>query len=159
MSRIFVHRQGSDVSFADADPGLKVADLGERVGPGARVWIEDEQEPLDPALTLDEAGVSDGSIVHVSLCESVTVDVRYQSEHRRYRVSPAATGGSVLDLVAGAGGGGFGLTDEQRAMHVLALRDGGEEREIRRGDHIGTFTNEECIDIPVDLRPEARFAG
>ena len=153
---IILHDRSGEERFVDADPQSTVATLAaECAGGGAYVWIEGAEEPLDPAAALDAAGVTERCHVHVSACEAIAVDVRYGGETAAHRVSPAITVGALLERIARADGG-FGLTDTERALHVLALRREGDE--LDWAEHVGSVAGEDCA-VLLDLRPKERFQG
>ena len=52
--------------------------------------------------------------------------------------------------------GGFGLTDTERALHVLALSREGDE--LDWAEHVGSVAGEDCA-VLLDLRPKERFQG
>ena len=153
---IILHDRNREERFVDADPQSTVATLAaECAGDGAYVWIEGAEEPLDPAAALDAAGVTERCHVHISTCETIAVEVRYAGETGAHRVSPAITVGALLERVARADGG-FGLTDTERAQHVLALQREGDE--LDWAEHIGSAIGEDCT-VLLDLRPKERFQG
>ena len=153
---IILHDRSREERFVDADPQAPVAALAAGfAGGGARVWIEGAEEPLDPAAALAAAGVTERCHVHVSACEAIAVDVRYAGETGAHRVSPAITVGALLERVARADGG-FGLTDTERALHVLALSREGDE--LDWAEHVGSVAGEDCA-VLLDLRPKERFQG
>ena len=153
---IILHDRSREERFVDADPQATVAALAAGfAGGGARVWIEGAEEPLDPAAALAAAGVTERCHVHVSACEAIAVDVRYAGETGAHRVSPAITVGALLERVARADGG-FGLTDTERALHVLALSREGDE--LDWAEHVGSVAGEDCA-VLLDLRPKERFQG
>lgn len=152
---IVLHQRGRDERFVDVEPGVTAeafaADCAE---PGAFVWIEDSEQPLDPAAALDASGLGERGHVHVSSCETVTVEIRYGGDDRRHEVSPAITAGVLLERATGPGG--FGMTDSERARHSMTLR--GSDTEIDWAGHVGSFAGEDCV-LRIDILPKERFQG
>lgn len=156
MIEIILHQRGQEARFVSADPSATVAALAaDCAEPGASVWLEGAEQPLDPALPLDAAGVTERCHVHISACEAITVEVRYGGDNREHRASPAVTVGAILERIA-ASGSGFGLTDAERVKHVLVLRGG--DIELDWAEHIGSVADDGCA-VRLDLQPKERFEG
>ena len=156
MIEIVLHQRGQDARFVSADSAATVGTLAaDCAGPGAFVWLEGAGQPLDPALPLDAAGVTERCHVHVSWCGAITVEVRYGGDVGEHRMSPAATVGMVLEQAASSGSG-FGLTDTERAKHMLVLRGG--DAELDWAEHIGSVADDGCV-VRLDLQPKERFEG
>lgn len=153
---IVLHQRGREERFVDVEPGVAAgAFAADCAGPGAFVWIEDSEQPLDPAAPLDAAGVTERCHVHVSPCETIAVEIRYGGETRRHEASPALTAGVLLER-ATLGDGGFGMTDSERARHAMTLR--GSDEEIDWAGHVGSFAGEDCV-LRIDLLPKERSQG
>ena len=153
--QVFVHGRRNALDIISVDPGTSVRNLAvDCGGTVADVWLENADEPLAPDLTLEVAGVEDRCHIHVSDCREVVVHVRYNGEVKPFKSSPAATADHLLQRAAGDEG--FGLTEDQRASHmlVLARADDGLDRDA----HIGSVVVEDCV-VSLDLSPKHRYQG
>ncbi len=153
--KVFVHGQQDELDIIPVDLGTSVRDLAADCGEtSANVWLENADEPLDPDLTLEAVGVTDQCHIHVSDCREVVVHVRYNGDEKRFESSPAATADHLLRRVAGDEG--FGLTEDQRASHMLVLA--GADDGLDRDAHIGSVVVEDCV-VSLDLSPKHRYQG
>ncbi|MDE2934622.1 MAG: hypothetical protein OXS47_12265 [Chloroflexota bacterium] len=152
---IFLHRRAQPLEVITVDEATSVEELAvECEAVGALVWLEDEEEPLNPTETLEAVGVVARCHVHVSLCPKVTVKVRYGGDTIERPVSPAATAGRLLKWAAGPEG--FKLTDTEAAKHVLVIC--GTTSEFKQAEHVGFIADDDCS-VCLDLLPKERFEG
>ena len=76
---LYVHKAGKeDPDLVEFEPTETVAGVGGESADGAAfdLWREDEEEPLDPSQTLEQAGIGDSEHVHRSCCRRIAVTVR-----------------------------------------------------------------------------------
>lgn len=152
---LFLHQRAIETGFIKVDPDKKVGDLAiECLGEGAFVWVEDGKEALDPEKTLVEVGVIDRCHIHVSICKSIVVKVRFGGDVIEESLPPATTAGVILKWAASPEG--FKLTDSEAAKHLLAIC--GTNTELDQADHIGFFADDDCS-VCLDLLPRERFEG
>ena len=157
MPEIFVHAKSlPDVELRTLDDDATVDDLASSVEPGAQVWVEDADEPLDGARRLNEAGVSDRANVHVGTCKKVTTTVHYNNDTREVETPPAAALQSIYDRVTGAAPKGFGLDATARAEHTLQIKGTTTQPDLSR--HVGAFAGDDCT-VVFDLVLQQRFQG
>lgn len=128
--------------------------VSEFVGEGALLWHEDAEEALSGHLTLAEVGVVEDCHVHVSLCPSVEVKVRFNGVGDERTFSPAVTVGSVLKTVGGPEG--FKLTDSELAKHELVPC--GTQSGLDESVHIGSAADGNCSAC-LDLVAKERIQG
>jgi hypothetical protein len=121
--------------------------------PGASAWLEETEEPLDPAGTLAAVGVADRAHIHLSRCRRVQVAVRYGGQTKNRHFPPAATVNAVFAWAVGPQG--FKLTDAERAKHTLGVCGG--QTEADRDAHVGSLATD-CAAC-FDLAPKVRYAG
>jgi hypothetical protein len=152
---LYVHVQGTeDIRRVPADETDRIGDLvAEHGEAGASAWLEEAEEPLDPAVSLASAGVGDRAHVHVSRCRRVEVGVRFGGETKTREFPPGATVNAVFAWAVGPQG--FKLTDAERAKHTLGLCGG--QTEADRDAHVGSLATD-CA-VCFDLAPKARYAG
>jgi hypothetical protein len=153
--KVYVHVQGvEDIRCVTAEETTRVGDLlAEHADPGASAWLEEADEPLDPATSLAAAGVADRAHVHVSRCRRVEVGVRFGGDIETREFPPGATVNAVFAWAVGPHG--FKLTDAERAKHTLGVCGG--ETEADRDAHVGSLAND--CKLCFDLAPKVRYAG
>ena len=153
---IFVHTRGKDVELQQPEPTATVKELAESVGhPDAHVFLEGEDEPARPDVSLADAGIGDRANVHIGPCTKVTVSVRYNQQTKTYEVPPAAALQSIY-VRASSQGEGFGLSDADRAQYTLQVQGANEQPDLSR--HVGVFANDDCT-AAFDLVLQDRFQG
>jgi hypothetical protein len=154
LVKIFVH--GPDGAREhDADAGGTIGTLLVTLGGDteALLWLEEQNDPLDPSLTLTEAGVVEFAHLHHNVCRDVAVTVRFGGEDKARMFPPSASVQAVFSWAVGKEG--FNLPADQRAKHTLGLC--GTQTEADRRDHVGTLATE-CR-VCFDLAPKARYQG
>lgn len=85
--RIFVHGRGDErVEHVEVDPAQSVSKIAETVpwgSAGVDVSLEDSDAPLNGALTIAAAGISNNAQVHVHReCRDVATTVIYNAEDK-----------------------------------------------------------------------------
>jgi hypothetical protein len=155
--KVFVHAgQGAvEPREADIDHASTAAALLLQVGaePDALLWIEEAEDPLDPGVTLVEAGVVEFSHLHHGRCRRVAATVRFGGEPKERAFSPSATVQTVFAWAESKEG--FDLPAEQRPKHTLGLC--GTQTEADRRAHLGSLASD-CR-VCFDLAPKTRYQG
>lgn len=154
MIEITLHTRGCGIGFVKVDPRKTVREFGiECSGDQALVWLEDSEAPLAPERSLGAVGVTDRCHVHVSLCRTVAVKVRYHGKSIDSLVSPATSAAAIFEWAVSSKG--FKLTDTEAAKHELVIC--GSEAEFAPPEHIGSIADD--CSVCLDLRPKEKFAG
>jgi hypothetical protein len=157
MPEIFVHsKKLADVELRTLNENATVADLAASVEPGAEVWLEEHDEPLDATALLADAGITERANVQVGTCKKVTATVRYNNETRVVEMPPSTTLQSLYDRVTAAAPKGFGLDALARAEHTLQLQSTTTQPDLSR--HVGAFVGDDCV-VTFDLVMQQRFQG
>lgn len=155
VPEVFIHRRGDALDVIAIEPGKTVRELGgDCAGPSAFVWLENVEEPLDPDLTLEVAGLTDRCHIHVSDCRDVVIEVRYNGETKEFTQHPALTVDRLLSQATGPDG--FELTEDQRLMHELVITESG--RALDAHAHVGSALVDDCF-VQLDLSPKQRYEG
>ena len=154
-TEIFLHQRQKDIRIVEVELDTTVGKLAtEFLDEKASVWIQDAEEALDPDKSLEHAGVTTLSHVHISLAEKVYVKV-YQTDHDiEQAFFPATTVEKVFNWAVGPEG--FKLTDTEAAKHILATCD--KREEVDPEAHIGRYAGEDSS-VCLDLVPRDRFEG
>ena len=157
MTEIFVRQQGQIESARQAaEPSSTVDELAALcAGPGARVWIEGAEQPLDGGATLEAAGVTELSTIHVSFCVSVDVEVNYGGDAFRRSAAPVMRIDEILEWATGPEAAGIERT--QAAGHVLKDRHAADR--IPGDVHVGSLAAGGNCAVRLDLTPDDRYAG
>ncbi|MGE3795252.1 MAG: hypothetical protein AB7I38_15165 [Dehalococcoidia bacterium] len=122
--RLYVHREGKqDPEAVEADEGATLAGV---LGSEASVvlLLEDEDEVLDPALTLGAAGVKDRAHLFVGQRKRVEVVVMFNGKQIERTFSASAPVKRVLRWAVGKRG--FDLEEADAAEHELRLSESGK---------------------------------
>jgi hypothetical protein len=153
---IYVHRPTS--GRMDLVVVEESATLGAVVGlaDGDAVWVEDGDAPLDPSLTLSEAGIRHRSHIHVNRCRSVRVQVTYHGPPPREEdFGPAARLQAVFDWATGKKG--FDLSREDKAEYALQVCESTDQPEL--SDHVGSLVIDGSCDVCFDLVAKHNIQG
>jgi len=119
----------------------------------AMLWVEETEDPLDPNVTILEAGIVDFTHLHHGRCRKVEVSVRFGGESKSREFSPAATVQRIFEWSVGEHG--YDLPRDQRPKHTLGLC--GSESEADRRAHVGSLATD-CR-VCFDLAPKTRYQG
>lgn len=158
MSTFFLHKENiSDPDFVDADiDKVTVQDFCTAHIEGdakAHLWLQDVEQPLNPTLTLKEAGATEDCHVIVATCEQIKVTINHNAETNSLHAAPSITLHKIFEYAVGDGG--FKLTDQQRAEHELIQV---ENDTVTMDSLLGTLTINDCA-VVLDLVPTLRFQG
>ena len=157
MTEVFVRQQGRIEPARQAvEPSSTVDELAALcAGPGARVWIEGGEQPLDGAATLEEAGVTELCTVHVSSCVSIEVEVNYNGEAFRRSVAPVMRVAEILQWAAGPEAAR--IESARIPGHVLKAR---QATARLAGDiHVGSLAADGGCAVRLDLAPDENYEG
>lgn len=155
---LYLHSPGpEEPELIERELSSTVADLLAEAGAeqSLSLWLQDADEPLQDALTLEEAGIASRAHVHRGRCRRIDVVVRYGGEDLPKDFSPSATIKRVFDWAVGEHG--FKLSKEQRAKHVLAVP--GADHFLAFTVHVGSVADLDTCSVVLDLAPRERFEG
>lgn len=132
--RLYVHREGQqDPEALEADGEATIAGV---LGPEAPVvLLEDEEDALDPVLTLGAAGVKDRAHLFVGRRQRVEVAVMFNGERIERTFSSSAPVKRVLRWAVGKQG--FDLEEADAAEQELRLSD--TEKAPPEDAHLGSL--------------------
>lgn len=141
----------SDATFADVK-----AQLAAKHGLGAEalLFIEDEDDPVDDSVKLQERATSKGLKVHVHRCKKVDVAVTFNNETVERHFPPSATVSRVKRWAAEKK---FGMSEDESGEHVLQLA--GTHDRPAPGTHIGALTDGTVCRVAFDLVADERVNG
>ena len=117
------------------------------------VFLENRDEPLEPALSLTAAGIRARSRVHVHTCRKVLVTINFNAEHAAHPFSPAATVAVVKEWADLK----FKLSGVDATEHALQLC--GTTDRPSDDTHIGGLLAPGSCDLCFDLVPKHRVEG
>lgn len=137
-----------DIIEAARTHGLQVVD-----GEELLIWIEDENEPLRPELTLAEAGIHKHSRMHVHTCHLVDVTVVFNGKTITRHFSPAQT----IEKVKQWADHEFGLLETDANDHVLQVS--GTTDQPAEDIQLGTLVHSPQCSVGFDLVPKSRVQG
>ncbi len=164
MSRVNVFLQGEgikDVARLELDPHSTALDvkragasqLGVRMDSEMAVFMEDREEPLGDAVTLESLAGKHGVRLHVHRCRRIAVQVTYSSRTVEHVFGPGVTIGTVKRSVARE----LGITKEDAAELILQITGTQEQPDV--DVHIGTLATCPACAIAFDLVPNTRIQG
>lgn len=119
------------------------------------VYGEDGDAPLPPDATLEAAGLSNHSSVHLSRCKTVTVTVHYNGQRRSESFGPGVPMHRVKGWAVSTKG--FGLDPVDAAEHVLQLA--GTSDRPDEDVHIGSVVGATGCGVEFDLVAKVRVEG
>lgn len=154
--RLYIHSTAQDLRKIEIGPKAKVsALLREHGGADAdSVWLEDQDIPLEEELSLLEAGVGDRAHVHLGRKAKIRVAVFFNGKEIRRRFAPSARMSRVFRWATGRHG--FGLSDVDRAEHVLVLQ--GTVDKPDDDVHIGSLAGPDR-EFDLELISKERWQG
>lgn len=117
------------------------------------VFLENRDEPLEPALSLEAAGIRARSRVHVHTCRKVEVTVNFNVEHASHAFSPAATVAVVKEWADRK----FKVSGVDATEHALQIC--GTTDRPSDDTHLGSLLAPGSCDLCFDLVPKHRVEG
>jgi hypothetical protein len=163
MSRINVFLQGEglrDIVRLQLEPQNTALDVkraiathGVQVNDEAAVFLEDQDEPLADATTVESIAGKHGVRLHVHRCRRVTVKVIYSGRTIEQVFGPGRTVGSVKKWAAKE----LGIPKEDAAELILQIAGTKEQPDV--DVHIGTLAVCPACALTFDLVPNPRIQG
>ena len=144
------------------EPHHKVADLLQdvvRLGFPAEalvealVFVEDRDEPADHSSTLGDAGVREGSRVHIHTCRHIEVSCNYNGQTKKERFSPAAR----IHRVKTSFGHEFKIDPHDLGNFTLLVC--ANQTELDENTQIGTLTTYPKCELCFDLVKRENVQG
>jgi len=117
------------------------------------VWIEGEDEPLNPELTLVKAGIRKNSRVHVHTCRHIDVTVVFNGRTITKPFSPAQT----IEKVKKWADHELVLSETDANDHVLQIS--GTIDQPDEDKHLGALVHFPQCSVSFDLVPKSRIQG
>lgn len=164
MSKVNVFLQGEgirDVARLQLEPRNTALDvkracasqLGIQLDGEAAVFLEDREEPLNDAVTLESVAGKHGVRMHVHRCRRVAAKVTYSGRTVEHDFGPGTTVGAVKHWAAAK----LGITKEDAAELILQIAGTHEQPDV--DVHIGTLAACPGCAIAFDLVPNPRIQG
>jgi hypothetical protein len=154
--RVYIHEEGRhDPDFIDTQFGAEVG-VALEIDGGSETFVllEDEDEPIDLALTFDAAGIGDRKHVFRGKRKRVAVTILFNGERRKHEFSASTRVKRVFRWATSEHG--FDLSDADAAEHTLALPD----NTIPASDaHIGSLDDATPGHVEFRLIPKHRYEG
>lgn len=151
-----------DVKDRVVDPNHKISDLlQEAVKLGfpadaiveALVFVEDRDDPADHSSTLVDAGVKEGSRIHIHRCRTIEVTCHYNEQTKNQKFSPAAR----IRRVKAAFGHEFKIDPHDLGSFTLLLC--GTQTEPDENTQIGSLTGFPACELCFDLVKRQNVQG
>jgi hypothetical protein len=124
---------------------IAIAAKGQFPAEGAFLFVEDRDEPIDPALILDSGMAC--KVHHVHRAHRIDVRVFYQGRQIDRRFAPSARVGRVLDWAVGDRG--FAIDPVIAPEMELALH--GQTTALSKSAHIGRYVRHPHHELVLDL--------
>lgn len=163
MSKINVFLQGEgvkDVVRLQLEPQSTCLDLkracashGFQSNGEAAVFLEDQDEPLADAVTVESVAGKHGVRLHLHRCRRVGVKVTYSGRVVEHVFGPGTTVGTVKKWAARE----FGILKEDAAELILQIVATHDQPDV--DVHIGTLAACPACAIAFDLVPNPRIQG
>lgn len=135
-----------DVKRACASHGIQANDE-------AAVFLEDQDEPLGDAVTVESLAGKHGVRLHVHRCKRVAVKVTYSGRLVEHVFGPGRTVGAVKKWAAKE----LGIPKEDAAELILQIAGTHEQPDV--DVHIGTLAACPACALAFDLVPNPRIQG
>ena len=120
----------------------------------ARLWLENEDEPLEREVVLVEAEIIHGSHVHLHRCHRIEVTIRYNGTSHNRHFAPSSTLAKVHRWAVSHNA--FNLSEIDAAEHALQVCGSADRPDS--GAHLGTLVSGKC-EVCFDLVPKRRVEG
>lgn len=120
----------------------------------ALLFLEDDQEPVNDAIRIEERATEKGLKAHVHRCRHIDVTVTFNGETVEHRFSPSTTIARVKKWAAEQK---FGMSEDEAGEHVLQIA--GTHKRPAPGTHIGSLTDGKVCALAFDLVPDERVNG
>jgi hypothetical protein len=163
MSKINVFLQGErikDVVRLQLEPQSTALDVkracashGVPVDRETVLFLEDQDEPLADAVTVDSLAGNHGVRLHVHRCRHVSIKVTYSGRVVEHVFGPGKTVGAVKKWAAKM----LGISQEDAAELILQVAGTHEQPDV--DIHIGTLAACPACAIAFDLVPSPRIQG
>lgn len=164
MSKINVFLQGEgfkDVLRLQLEPQSTVLDvkracashLGVQMDGETAVFLEDQEEPLNDAVTLGSLAGKHGARVHVHRCRRAAVKATYSGRTVEHVFGPGTTVGAVKRWATAK----LGIPEEDAAELILQIAGSHEQPDV--DVHIGTLASCPACSVSFDLVPNPRIQG
>lgn len=163
MKSIDLFYQGEgigEISHVELEPNSTFAALKallvekHKIPVDARLFIEDEEEPINEGALLKDCATARGLKVHIHRCRHVEVTVAFNGETVERRFPPSTT---VARVKRWAAEKKFGMSEEDAGEHVLQIA--GTHDRPTPGTHIGALTSGTVCALAFDLVPDERING
>lgn len=128
------------------------ARVGLQVPKDANVFVEEDEEPVDPMTTIAKAGVKDQARVHLHRCKKIKVTAHYKANTDEKTFPPSATVAKVHRWASK-----LLPSDIDKGEHVLQLCE--SDRRPSPKVQIGTLTRDGVCALCFDLVPSERIEG
>jgi hypothetical protein len=158
MSKINVFLQGEgikDVVRLQFEPTATALDVkrAAHANGEAAVFLEDQDEPLGDAVTVESLAGKHGVRLHVHRCRRVAVKVTYSGRVVEHVFGPGRTVGAVKKWAAKE----VGIPKEDAAELILQIAGTPEQPDV--DVHIGTLAACPPCALAFDLVPNPRIQG
>jgi len=164
MSKINIFLQGEDIKDVvrlQLEPRDTVLDVkracasqvGVQADGGAAVFLEDREESLDDAATIESLAGKHGVRLHLHRCRRVEVKVTYSGRAVEHAFAPGVTLGTVKLLAAKD----LGIPKDDAAELILQIAGTKEQPDV--DVHLGTLVAGPACAIAFDLVPNPRIQG
>jgi len=157
---IFYQREGvRDVGHLESEPEANLAEIKARlIGLGAAtaetlLFAEDNDDPLDEAMTVDKAAGKGGLKLHLHRCHRVEVAVTFMTKTENRSFGPGVTVAAVKRWATDK----FNMSKEDASEHVLQLKSTFDRPPP--GTHIGALAHGPKCRVDFDLVPNERVQG
>jgi hypothetical protein len=150
---VFIHSQERDLEVVEVGPDSTIREIMEErsVVEEIQVWLEDQDEPIDIELTIEQLKIESGAHLHHSRCKEVAVEVVFNGQDNHRAFAPSTRVEKVFKWASDA----FKIPQDQRANHML--RVAGTNEEPNPDAHIGELAHD--CSINFILAPRHRHQG
>jgi hypothetical protein len=118
------------------------------------IFLEDEEDPVEPKRKIAPSEPGRPHRVHVHRCRRIEVETSFNGESKAMSFAPGVTVGTAKRRIAQQL---FGMDPKDAAEHVLQLAGNSERPEP--DTHLGALVSEGQCRIAFDLVPLTRVEG
>ena len=137
-----------DILILAKENGLKLDDENSQL-----IWVDEQEEPLQPDLSIADAEIKHRSRIHIHSCRKIHVTVNFQNHSEQHPFSPSETIQSITLWAIKK----FKISDLDASEYSLQLCNSTNRPDPEL--QIGTLTQPGQCQVCFDLVPKEQIEG
>lgn len=119
------------------------------------IFLEDEENAIEPEITLKEAGIHHRKRIHLHRCHEILVTVNFNGQEKQRIFRPSSTIKRIKKWATGPDG--FHMSELDASEHALQIC--GTDNRPDEDVHVGTLVVFPNCSVSFDLVPKKRVEG